>query len=125
MRHVILATAISVLLGCSSSGPGGGGGDSGPPGPHGWMSTSGGSFAATSDGLHFVQRSSPTTQDLFSIVCVGHQLGWAAGGRGALHPPRRRAPRRGAEPAPHPHPFRRGPLTRRSEERPVGEAGRS
>src|SRR5260370_2873882 len=83
MRHLILATAISVLLGCSGSGPGGGG-DSGTPPPHGWMSTSGGSFAATSDGLHFTQRPSPTTQDLFNIVCVGHQLGWAAGGRGTI-----------------------------------------
>src|SRR5260370_38924775 len=101
MRHVILATAISVLLGCSSSGPGGGGGDSGPPGPHGWMSTSGGSFAATSDGLHFVQRSSPTTQDLFSIVCVGHQLGWAAGGRGTTLSPPNGGARGGGVPTPH------------------------
>src|SRR5260370_23007721 len=85
MRHVILATAVSVLVACSKGSPGGGsGGDGGPGTPTGWMSTSGGSFAATSDGLHFVQRSSPSTQDLFSIVCVGHQLGWAAGGRGTI-----------------------------------------
>src|SRR5260370_21147540 len=75
--------ALAVLVSCSS-GKSGGGGDGGGPRPPGWMVGQGGLIAAMPDGQSVQPRPSPTTRDLHSLVCVGHQLGWAAGDAGTV-----------------------------------------
>ena len=81
MRSTFGALCFVLLASCSGTK---GGGDGGPPGPHGWMAGSGGLIAAMPDGQSVQPRASPTTHDLHSLVCVGHQLGWAAGDSGTI-----------------------------------------
>src|SRR5437899_2503830 len=83
MRHVGLLGLV-FLVSCSSGGSGGDGGGGGGGGGSGWLVGRGGLIAHIGDNLTVQQGGSPTTHDLHSLVCVGHQLGWAAGDGGAI-----------------------------------------
>src|SRR5438128_2116093 len=85
-RWSLLAVLALSALACSSgpSSPrGDGGGNPGPTGG-GWLAGGSGLLASTEDGLTFTTRQSPTTSDLYSLVCVNHLIGWAAGASGTV-----------------------------------------
>src|SRR5438067_13337344 len=86
MRMVVVAALLSMGCGSKSQPPTGGGGAGGTGGGGGgsWLTGASATLLSTRDGDRFVARSAPTTDDLYSLVCVGHQDGWAAGAHGTL-----------------------------------------
>src|SRR5438105_3112395 len=84
MKRLVLLALIIVPVGGCSSGPKNPDGGGGGPGPTSWLAGGNGQLASTSDGTAFARRGSPTSADLYSLVCVGHQLGWAGGAGGTV-----------------------------------------
>ena len=63
--------------------PTGGGGDGG--GKNNWLAGAKGTLASTHDGEHYQMATSrPTDANLWTLFCVGRQVGWAAGEGGVL-----------------------------------------
>src|SRR6184192_1013361 len=95
MRLIHLLFAGILVLGCGSKSPpptggggaggtggGGAGGAGGGPGSS-WL-TGASATLLSGSGDSFVTRTAPTSSDLYSLVCVGHQDGWAAGADGTI-----------------------------------------
>src|SRR5438270_6149910 len=88
MTKLILVFALAVG-GCGGSSPptGGGGGTSGGGGggSKNWLAGGSGTLASTGDGVHYALSPSHVTDaNLWSLYCVGRNVGWAAGDRGTL-----------------------------------------